>query len=95
MFVRIRLQRGATVERRRRRNRQLALALGALLTPSAVMAFVLGIWRLGADLKWTREFAFSHGVWSHWQVWIATGAILELCAAMLNRYGHSGGEAVS
>ena len=51
------------------------------------MALVLGVWRLGADLKWTGAFAISRGLFSHWQVWIALAGLLETCASMLNRYG--------
>jgi hypothetical protein len=45
-------------------------------------------------LKWTGEFAISRGVFSHWQVWLAMAVILQVCAAMLNRYGRGGGEAM-
>jgi hypothetical protein len=63
------------------------------LSPAALMALALGVWRLGSDLKWTGEFAISHGIFSHWQVWIAMAGLLETCAAILNRYGRGGGEA--
>lgn len=71
----------------RRPNRQVALAIGALLTPAAVMACALGFWRLAADLRWTSNFAISDGFFSHWQVWIAGGAVLEVAAIALDRYG--------
>jgi hypothetical protein len=77
------------------RKRELASMLAALLTPSAAMAFVLGAWRLGADLKWTGEFAISRGLFSHWQVWIAMAGLLQTCASLLNRYARGGrGEAM-
>jgi len=87
MLVRIRFGRGRPVHRGRGKNRKLALALGALLTPAAVMASVLGLWRLAADMKWTGEFGISSGLFSHWQVWLASAAILQRGAWMLNRYG--------
>lgn len=65
----------------------MALAAAALLHPAALMAWVLGGWRLAADLQLAREFAISHGIFSHWQVWVAMGALLLVSAAALNRYG--------
>src|SRR6266702_4153295 len=49
MLLRIRFGRGRQIQRRKGKNRRLALAFGALLTPAAVMASVLGLWRLAAD----------------------------------------------
>lgn len=91
MKVRIRLRRDAVMERRIARSRELASVAAAFLTPAAAMALVLGVWRLGYDLKWTGEFAISRGVFSHWQVWIALAGVLQTCAAILNRYGRGGG----
>jgi len=69
---------------------KVSSALAAVLAPAAAMAFVLGLWRLCADLKWAGEFAISQGVFSHWQVWFATAGLLWICAAILNRYGRFG-----
>src|SRR3989304_3655586 len=87
MIVRIRFGRGPAVRRGRGKNRRLAWAAGALLTPAAVMAFALAAWRLSTDLGWARQFAFSDGLLSHWQVWLGVAALLEMCAWALNRYG--------
>ena len=87
MLVRIRLNAGPKVTKKRRKNRHIALAMASLLTPAAVMAFVLGFWRLVADLKVTSEFPITTGLFSHWQVWITGAAMLQLCALLLNRYG--------
>ncbi len=87
MVVRIRFGRGPRVERKRGKNRRVALALAALLTPAAVMAAVLGFWRLAADLRWTGNFAIPNGLFSHWQVWFASAALLHLCSRALNHYG--------
>ncbi|MCL5745120.1 MAG: hypothetical protein M1541_14540 [Acidobacteria bacterium] len=90
MVVRIRFGHGHSVRRGRGKNRHLAWAAGALLTPGAVMAFALAMWRLAADMGWAREFAVSEGLLSHWQVWLAISVLLELGAWMLNRYGAGG-----
>jgi hypothetical protein len=90
MVVRIRFGRGAKVGRRVRKNRRLALATAALLTPAALAAFVLGFWRIAADLRWTGAFAIENGPLSHWQVWVACGALLQLATRLLNRYGRGG-----
>jgi len=85
----MRFGRGTQVYRRKGKNRNIALALGSLLTPAAVMASVLGLWRLAADMKWTAEFGISSGLFSHWQVWLACAVALQAAASALNRYGHN------
>jgi hypothetical protein len=65
----------------------LALMFAALLTPSALVAFTMGLWIITSDLKWTREFFVSQGLLSHWQVWICTAAVLLLLARVLDRFG--------
>jgi len=89
MVVRIRLQRGPKVRQKVRKNRHVALASAALLTPAAVSAFVMGMWRLGADLGFTRSFAIREGILSHWQVWLAISVAIQFVAVLLNRYGGS------
>jgi hypothetical protein len=86
MRVRIHVRVGPAFSRGLSRNREVASVTAALLTPGAVMALVLGMWRLGADLKWTGEFAISRGLFSHWQVWIALAGLLQTAASILNRY---------
>ncbi len=87
MIVRIRFGRGSRIERKRGKNRRVALALASLLVPVALMASVLGVWRVLADLKVTGDFAITNGLFSHWQVWIASAAALFVAAHVLNRYG--------
>jgi hypothetical protein len=87
MVVRIRFGMGRPVQRGKAKNRKLALAMGALLTPAAVMASALGLWRLAADMKWTGEFGISSGLFSHWQVWLACAGVLHRGAWVLTRYG--------
>jgi hypothetical protein len=87
MRVRIRLSEGSRVQRQSRKNRRLALASAALLTPATVTASVLGLWRIAADLQWTDAFAIRSGLFSHWQVWLGAAALLHACSRILNRYG--------
>jgi len=51
------------------------------------MAFALGLWRVASDMRIAGEFPIHEGILSHWQVWIATGIAIEVCAFILNRYG--------
>src|SRR5215469_5754716 len=87
MIVRIRFGPGTKLQRNRRKNRHLALALAALLTPAALMAFALSCWRVAADLELSGQFPISIGFFSHWQVWLGSAAVLECIAIALNRYG--------
>jgi hypothetical protein len=87
MVVRIQLSSGARVRHKRRKNQHVALALASLLTPAAVMACVLTLWRLAADLNVTGQFPITNGLFSHWQVWVTVAATLQFSAILLNRYG--------
>src|SRR5271170_2064604 len=89
MIARIRLKQGGPVRRKRGKNRHLALAFGALLIPLALMAYVLGFWRLASDMGLAGEFGIT-GLFSHWQVWIPVAVLLQMTAAALNRYGRGG-----
>ena len=89
MRIRIRLGAGPKVSKKRRKNQHVALAMASLLTPAAVMAFVLGFWRLFADVKVTNEFPITTGFFSHWQVWLTSAAVLQVLATVLNNYGNS------
>jgi hypothetical protein len=89
MIVRIQLRQGHPLRRTRGKNRQLALACGALLIPAALMAYVLGFWRLASDIGVTKEFAIR-GLFSHWQLWIVAAVVLHVAAGVLSRYGRGG-----
>ncbi len=65
----------------------IALIAAALLTPSALVAFTMGLWIITSDLRWTRDFFVSRGLFSHWQVWICTAGVLLLLARLLDRFG--------
>jgi hypothetical protein len=75
------------VRQKRRKNQHVALALASLLTPAGVMACVLTLWRLAADLSFTGQFPITDGLFSHWQVWLTVAATLQFSAIVLNRYG--------
>lgn len=89
MVVRIKLPQGRPLSRKPGKNRRVAFAIGALLTPAALMAWVLGFWRLAADIGVAGEFGIT-GVLSHWQIWMILGALLQGAGAVLNRYGRGG-----
>jgi len=86
---------GPTVARRRGKNRRVASAVAALLTPFGVISFFLAFWRVAADLNWANSFAIPSGLFSHWQVWLGGAALLQTCAHILNRYGGGGDTAAS
>lgn len=88
MRIRIKLQRPA-LKKHSQDPRQVALAIGALLTPASLMAYVLGFWRLAADMGVAGEFGIS-GFFSHWQIWILLAVILQFGGHALTRYGHEG-----
>jgi hypothetical protein len=89
MLVRIRFGKGPKVGRKRRKNQRVALAFATFLTPAAVMAAVLGVWRLAEDPHWASDFAIRKGIFSHWQVWLAFAALLQTGSYLLNRYGRA------
>ena len=95
MIVRIQFGMGPRVRRQRGSRRYLAVAFAAMLTPAAVLACVLALWRIAADLNWTKQFAIASGLFSHWQVWMAAASLLQLCAYLLDRYGRGGKRAAS
>jgi len=59
--------------------------LGLLLTPVAVAAGALAVWRFGVDAGWTGTFFISGGILSHWQVWSALAISAEICAYILSQ----------
>jgi hypothetical protein len=95
MVVRIRFGKGPKVSRKRGKNQRMALAVAALLTPAALTACVLAVWRIAAGLNWTNSFAISSGIFSHWQVWLGAAVALQLCSRLLNRYGKGGDQPAS
>lgn len=96
MVVRIRFGKGPRLgSRRTERGKRTALAASALLSPAALVASVFALWRIAADLEFTNSFAIASGIFSHWQVWLAGAAFLQLCSRVLNWYGRNGDTATS
>ena len=89
MHVRIRFPRGRPLNQKAGKNRQAALAFGALLGPACLMAYVLGLWRLASDLGFAGEFGIS-GFFSHWQLWIGLAVAMHVASITLSRYGRGG-----
>ena len=89
MVLKIKLGQGRPVQNRPGKNRHVASAMAALLTPLALMAYVLGFWRLASDMGLAGEFGID-GVFSHWQIWIPMGALFQFAAGGLNKYGRGG-----
>ena len=73
----------------------LASLAAALLNPAAVMAAAFAAWRVTADMNLTRRFAITSGVFSHWQVWLAAAAILQICSRLLHHYSKTEDTATS
>jgi len=73
----------ALVRRTVATSAQAADVLVALVTPSALVALVMGLWRLTADLGWTETFPISNGFFSHWLVWVALAIALKFGASAL------------
>jgi hypothetical protein len=90
MNVRIRFPRGVPIDSKSGKNRHMALTFASLLVPGAMMASLLALWRLAADLSYANEFAISEGVFSHWAPWAVIAIVLALLAQRLNHYGRSG-----
>lgn len=95
MVIRIRFGAGPKVAKGRRKNRGAAQALAALLTPAAALALALACWGVAADLGWTSSFVIPAGLFSHWQVWLGSAAVLQMCSRLLNRYGRDADAASS
>lgn len=87
MIVRIKLQVGPRIYGVRNLDSKLAFAVSSLLTPTAVLCFVVALWRMLSDLGVTEEFAIRGGLLSHWQVWLAAGILVQSLSVYLNRYG--------
>jgi len=62
---------------------QTAELLVALINPLALIALVLGLWRLTSDIGWTGSFLVSEGIFSHWQVWIVVALGLKAATTYL------------
>jgi hypothetical protein len=86
MIVRIRFGHGRPVTRRKTKNIRAARLTASMLGLVAICVGIFGFWRLGEDLGIAGDFVFSTGFFSHWQVWIAAGAMIQYASWRLNRY---------
>jgi hypothetical protein len=55
----------------------------------SLMAYALGAWGLASDMGAAGESGVQ-GIFSHWQVWVAVGVLLNVVTSILNRYGRGG-----
>ena len=75
--------------------RRYAPVVGYLMTPVALVAYLLAFWRLGADLNWVSEFFISQGLLSRWQVWLVLAIATQFAAKELNRLAQQNDTVVS
>jgi hypothetical protein len=87
MIVRIRFGAGTPFTRPAGRNGRLATAGAVLMTMAAVSFGILAAWRVMIDLGiFSEDFAFSSGLFSHWQVWLAAAIAAQWTGLRLNAY---------
>lgn len=67
----------------------VALALGALLAPLALLAFSISFWAFAVELQWANSFLFAGSLLAHWQVWLAMAALLLVLGQVLAHLGSS------
>jgi hypothetical protein len=60
--------------------------LAVMLTPLAVLAAALGVWRIAADPGWTSHFFIARGLLSHCQVWFTMVIVVRASSQGLNRW---------
>jgi hypothetical protein len=57
-----------------------------VLPPLAVIAGVLGAWRLGSDAGWTSDFFIADGLLSRYQLWFAIAVGAQTSVLILDRW---------
>jgi hypothetical protein len=67
-------------------GRRAARGVAALLTPTALVFFLLGGWIFAAERRLTDAFPIQEGFLSYWEFWIAAAASLLLAARALDLY---------
>ena len=93
MVVRVRIRWEGIPWRRGSRRGVLVSSFGRGLSMASVGALIAALWRLGNGLNWTERFAFSQGLLSHWQIWLALAILLQVAATILQRDSRGGGDA--
>jgi hypothetical protein len=84
MTLRIRFPQGRLVKRQRQEHNEVLQAATSLLTPACVMAYVLAFWRLAADIGIAADSGMR-GTFSHWQLWVVLGVILQVTSRSMHR----------
>jgi hypothetical protein len=64
---------------------EVASGLAGPLTLLSVTCFSMSVWKILADLGWAGKFFLSSGIWSHWQLWIASAVAGQLVSFRLAR----------
>jgi len=72
-------------ERAKVSTREATQAASVMLAPVCWCAWAMAFWRLGADMGIAGAFCLNEGLFSHWQVWFALGAGLQVAAGYLRR----------
>ena len=88
-MVRLQFGQGHNVTPQPGKNRNLARAAAALLGPAALGAYVLATWSLAAGLEILEPFPVV-GIFSHWEVWLSLGGLIQMVAGVFDRYGALG-----
>jgi hypothetical protein len=57
--------------------------IDASITPAAISALAIGLWRLAMDLGILEWFPVSSGFFSHWQAWIGLAVAIKFVGASL------------
>jgi hypothetical protein len=61
--------------------------VSALMGPTVVLAYIMALWSLTANIGWTGTFMVSSGPLSNWMVWLGIAVVLHGAAAVLKRNG--------
>ena len=88
-MLRLQFGKGRTVTAESGKNRNLARAAAALLGPAALGSYVLATWSLAAGLGILAAFPLP-GLYSHWEIWLGLGGLVQLIAGVFERYGEVG-----
>lgn len=89
MLVRVRVSRGAGIERIAAKQGPFASGLSGLVVLLAFSCLMLALWRLTSDLGWTESFVIREGFLSHWQVWMALTILFGALGIRLYRFAQS------
>ena len=92
MVVRVRIRWEGIPWQRGSRRGVLVSSFGRGLSLASVGALIAALWS-AICLNWTERFAFSQGLLSHWQIWLALAILLQVAATILQRDSRGGGDA--